>query len=252
MSVTRVYQAIPLARALQVQLDEKASHHLARVLRKEVGDKIILFNGEGGEYEAVITAITKKHITVNILGFSDKAVESPVDIYLAQGLARGEKMDFIIQKAVELGVKKIIPLITTRCNVRLNEEREEKRLSHWKSVSISAAEQCGRTQLPQIEAPLSFANWLPTAKANKCFVLSPHVQPKLPDQPLPPHASILLLIGPEGGLSDEEVKAAIEHQFIPLNLGPRILRTETAPIAAISVLQYCFGDLGKNNTNNFF
>jgi 16S rRNA (uracil1498-N3)-methyltransferase len=241
VSISRIYQPVPLQPQARLRLDEKASHHLARVLRATTGDTLTLFNGEGGEYEAVITHIDKKGVDVEIRSFNTRDAESPVEIILAQGIARGEKMDFIVQKAVELGVTTIIPLITERCNVRLEGEREEKRLQHWQSVISSACEQSGRNRLPAITAPLAFKEWLPQVQADLRFVLSPHVDKKLSEAMSSP-ASILLLIGPEGGLSDQEVAMAIGQQFLPLNLGPRVLRTETATIAVLSVMQLRFGD----------
>ena len=242
-SVTRIYQAIPLAKGTWVRLNEQASHHVGRVLRAKVGDNIILFNGEGGEYAGVISHIDRKSVDVELIDFVPKEAESPVNIYLAQGTARGEKMDFIVQKSVELGIKKIIPLVTERCNVRLDAAREAKRLAHWQSVVISACEQCGRNRLPDIMAPVSFDAWLPEAEADQCFVLSPHVSSRLSIATLSTPASIILLIGPEGGLSDREVERAEQQGFTSLNLGPRILRTETAGVAAITVLQCLYGDM---------
>lgn len=243
MSVARIYQALPFALNHTFCLDENASHHLSRVLRVKKGDDVTLFNGEGGEYSAIITHIDKKGVSVKILSYSPREAESPIAIHLAQGIARGEKMDFIIQKAVELGVSKITPLITERCNVRLPNEREEKRLKHWQSVAISACEQSGRNRIPSILPPIALTEWVPKVESEQCFVLSPHVQAKLsPD--LPPLSSITLLIGPEGGLSDQEVSYALQHGFLPLNLGPRVMRTETASIASLAILQYCFGDIG--------
>lgn len=243
MSISRIYQAIPLMVKNTVRLDEGASHHLSRVLRAKLGDEITLFNGEGGEYLAVITKIDKKGVMVDILAHSPHEAESLIHIHLAQGIARGEKMDFIIQKAVELGVSKVTPLITERCNVRLDNEREEKRFKHWQAVAISACEQSGRNRVPEILPPILFMEWLPKAKADRAFVLSPHVEEKLAATKLPKDASILLLIGPEGGLSDQEVSNSLQQGFSPLNLGPRVLRTETASIASIAILQYCFGDM---------
>ena len=243
MSLSRVYQSVPLEVGVSIHLDEKASHHIARVLRAKVGDKLILFNGRGGEFDALITHIDKKSVRAEMITFISRDAESPIDICLAQGIARGEKMDFIVQKAVELGVKKILPLVTERCNVRLEGEREEKRLLHWQSVAISACEQSGRNLLPDILAPTTLKEWLPEVKADNRFVLSPHVQGQLPRTAFPAHTSVVLLIGPEGGLSDEEVNSAFEHGFLPLNLGPRILRTETATIAAITVFQSMYGDM---------
>jgi 16S rRNA (uracil1498-N3)-methyltransferase len=241
--MTRVYQAQPLKVNSTLQLDEAASHYLSRVLRLAVGDEITVFNGEGGEHSAVINQINKKNIQVEIKQFDAREAESPINITLAQGLARGEKMDFIVQKAVELGVKNIVPLITERCNVKLEGEREEKRVQHWQSVAVSACEQSGRNYVPQVAAPINLKNYLAQAKADKCFVLSPHVAEKLPEEKLKAGANVILLIGTEGGLSDAEVKLATTHHFLPLNLGPRILRTETAPLAAITILQTKFGDM---------
>lgn len=241
--MTRVYQPIKLEPGQAVSLDDKASHYLARVLRCVVGDEIILFNGLGGEYTATITQINKKNVSVTIGLFNPRSSESPISIHLAQGIAKGEKMDFIVQKAVELGVNLITPLITERCNVRLDADREEKRWQHWQGVAISACEQSGRNTLPNIAAPIDFKDWLAGAKAELTLVLSPHVKTKLEKASTSQPTSILLLIGPEGGLSQNEINWAIQQGFKPLNLGPRILRTETATIAALTTLQYEFGDM---------
>lgn len=243
MSIARLYQASPLTVNTSIRLDERAFHHAARVLRAKVGEQVILFNGEGGEYKAVIKNIDKKGMDVDILAFSEREAESPVAIHLAQGIARGEKMDFIVQKAVELGVSSIVPLFTERCNIKLADERAGKRLAHWRSICIGACEQSGRNRLPKIVEPISLNDWLPSAKADYSFVLSPVAQEKIPALTLKPQAAILLLIGPEGGLSETEINRAKQTGFMPLNLGPRILRTETASIAAITALQCRFGDL---------
>lgn len=243
MSISRIYQATPFHLQERLRLEEKASHHLARVLRAQVGDALTLFNGQGGEYRAVISHIDKKGVEVEIREFVAREVASPLQLHLAQGIAKGEKMDFIIQKATELGVSAITPIITERCNVRLQGEREEKRMQHWISVAISACEQSGRNDVPTIFQPISFMEWLPTIQAELAFVLSPHVSTKLDQHTLTSGNRIVLTIGPEGGLSPKEMDAASEHGFKPLNLGPRVLRTETAALAALSVLQYQFGDL---------
>ena len=240
--MTRIYQDAALAEGMIVKLDERASHHIAHVLRAQSGEHLIIFNGQGGEYQAKIGVISKKAVEVEILTFNPTERESHLNIYLAQGIAKGEKMDWIIQKAVELGVKKIIPVITERCNVRLTGDREEKRVQHWRAVSISACEQSGRNRLPEIYAPMTLAECLTNIKADHSFVLTPHATQKLPQQKLTHHASIILLIGPEGGLSEQEITDAKSHHFLPLTLGPRVLRTETAGIAALAVLQYVYGD----------
>lgn len=243
MSISRVYQAQTFSLNTTIRLDDKASHHIARVLRAKINDKITVFNGEGGEYHGVITNIDKKGVDVVLSAFDAREAESPINIYLAQGIARGEKMDFIIQKAVELGVTKFFPLVTERCNVRLDSEREEKRLLHWQSVIISACEQSGRNRIPDIASPQSLKTWLAEAHDYQCFVLSPYTQKKLTAQSISQNKPILILIGPEGGLSDEEIALCEQHHFTPLNLGPRILRTETAGIAVVSALQGQYGDM---------
>lgn len=241
MSITRLYQSADLSLHQSLLLDDKASHYLLHVLRAKTGDSLTLFNGQGGEYKAVIDRLDKKAVTVKIQSFDAREVESPIQIHLAQGVARGEKMDTIVQKSTELGVASIIPLITERCNVRLDKEREAKRREHLQAVAVSACEQSGRNRVPTITAFADYQQWLPTSQSTLKFVLSPHVNNALPD--LKNAESILLLIGPEGGLSNNEVDAALSHGFIPLNLGPRVLRTETASLAAIAALQWEYGDL---------
>lgn len=240
----RIFQSITLVSDSLLSLDERASHHLARVLRAKVGDKLILFNGQGGEYEAEIYRISKKTVEVKIQSFHPREAESNLTIYLAQGIARGEKMDWIIQKAVELGVNKIIPLTTDRCNVRLTPEREAKRQAHWDGVVISACEQSGRNQVPAVSPVLSLQACLSTIKADRSFILSPRTSNKLIEKFDSQVSSLLLLIGPEGGFSAEEMDLASQHGVLPLNLGPRILRTETAGMAAIAILQGLYGDMG--------
>lgn len=242
----RIYQPVSLVVGNTLELDSKAQHHLVHVLRASVGDVLTLFNGQGGEYTAHISRITKKSVEVMIQDFTPREVESPMHIQLAQGIARGEKMDFIVQKAVELGANSIIPLLTERCNVRLDKEREAKRLEHWQAVVISACEQSGRNRIPAVKAPALLEEWLANVPADSLrFVLSPHVTAKLPIITPPANGNIILLIGPEGGLSDKEVELAVLNGFLPLNLGKRVLRTETATIAAITALQLYYGDFGN-------
>lgn len=240
---TRIFQAVPLAIHTSIQLTEAASHHLARVLRAQINDPVIIFNGQGGEYEGVIQRIDKKSVTVQLETFNPREAESPLEIYLAQGISRGEKMDYTLQKAVELGVKGIIPLFTERCNVKLDVERGEKKQQHWQSVVVSACEQSGRNRVPMVAVPQSFAQWVGQAAADFCFVLAPGVDGKLKQLAVPSHARIILLIGPEGGLSEQEIAQALQRGFKSLNLGPRVLRTETAALAAIAALQGLFGDM---------
>jgi 16S rRNA (uracil1498-N3)-methyltransferase len=240
----RIFQSGKLTPHSSFTLDEAGSHHLARVLRVKIGDEIILFNGEGGEYPAVISEIDKKRVHVAIKDFNPRDTESALNLYLAQGISRGEKMDFTIQKAVELGVKKIFPLLTERCNVKLDEERREKRLQHWRSIVISACEQSGRNKIPELVAPQTLHEFIKNSSADFKFVLAPDAEKKLSLHTFNKNASVILLIGPEGGLSNQEIKQAEQAGFHGLNLGPRILRTETAAIAALAALQFYAGDLG--------
>ena len=218
MPIPRIYQAVALDLSAHIRLDEKASHHIARVLRAKIGDRLILFNGRGGEYESVICQADKKNVEVNIDRFINREAESPLDLSLAQGVARGDKMDMIIQKSTELGVRTLIPLITERCQIKKSYIQEQK-YQHWQSVAISASEQCGR---------------------NRLLIIN---EPHIPVNKIDINKKITLLIGPEGGLSEKEIEEAIKHHFISLNLGPRILRTETAGLAAISMFQTHIGDM---------
>jgi len=244
MSISRIFQPVELICGSEISLDRQASHHLAAVLRARPNDALTLFNGRGGEYKGVITLIDKKQVRVQINDHIAREVESPLELCLAQGISRGEKMDYTIQKAVELGVKKIIPLFTERCTVKLDEERCAKRLQHWQSIIISACEQSGRNQIPELLLPMTLENSLRAVKADWYFVLSPKALSSLKEKPVQEQQRVVLLIGPEGGLSEEEVNLACQRGFLPLSLGPRILRTETAAVAAITALQCSFGDMG--------
>lgn len=243
MRLPRIYQHRKLKIFEHYLLDGSASHYLIAVLRVRCHDHIRIFNGEGDEFDAVIKKIERKCVVVETIAKIENDSESPIILHLAQGVARGEKMDFIIQKSVELGVNIISPIFTERTTIRLDLDRREKRLQHWHSVMISAVEQCGRTRLPQLNAPVDFSDWLKNLKADRAYILSPHVQNKLVKESLPKDAIIVLLIGPEGGLSDDEIAAALNDGFQFLNLGPRTLRTETATISALSIMQYVYGDI---------
>jgi 16S rRNA (uracil1498-N3)-methyltransferase len=243
MSISRIYQDIPLKTDAEIELSAAASHHLARVLRVQLGDAISVFNGEGGEYAAVITAIDKKKVLVKLGEFVPRSAESSLKLYLAQGISRGEKMDYVIQKAVELGATGIVPLITERCNVKLDDERRQKRFQHWQAIVVSACEQSGRNTLPELLPPQTLAQWLPEATADFKWVLAPTAVQKLDQIKMANDASVILLIGPEGGLSPAEMNQSSQFGFMGLNLGPRVLRTETAALAALTILQGVFGDM---------
>lgn len=243
MTISRIFQPVTLKIRTSITLDEAATHHLARVLRAKIGEIVIIFNGEGGEYAGVITHIDKKAVTVELQKFIDRDPESALELILVQGISRGEKMDFTIQKAVELGVKQIIPVLTARCNVKLDEERRDKRWQHWQSVAVSACEQSGRTRVPDVLQPQTLATLLANIQADCKLMLAPRAEKKLRELPMPKNARVVLLIGPEGGLSDAEIALATQAGFTALSLGPRILRTETAAIAGLVAVQCFAGDL---------
>jgi len=242
---TRIFQPMPLKSGETVLLDEKSSHHLIRVLRIQVGEKIILFNGEGGEFESAITAIQRKYVEAVVGAFNPREAESPLWLHLAQGIPRGEKMDYLLQKAVELGVNAITPLLTARCTVKMDGERMEKRIQRWRAIIISACEQCGRNRIPEIFPAMKFSDWLENMPCQNGFVLDPEaassVKTTIADRLL---QKATLLAGPEGGLTADEIAKAKQSGLIPLSLGPRILRTETAGLAAITAFQCLAGDIG--------
>ncbi len=238
MSLPRFFVAAPLALGVH-DLPEAQAHYLSRVLRLTVGAAVQLFDGSGQEFRGELSSVTKKAVQVDLRECLQGLPESSLRIHLGQGLSRGERMDWAIQKATELGVAEITPLFTERCEVRLNDERMQKRLEHWQQIAISACEQCGRSKVPVIYAPQSVKDWQATVQADLKLVLHPVAQP-LTEHTAP--MTLAFLIGPEGGLTEDEVAQAVEHNFQPARLGPRVLRTETAPIVALSVAQQLWGD----------
>lgn len=248
MSITRLFQAVDLQVGNEVILDEKARHYIGHVLRSKVGGQLLLFNGlphEGvfGDFKGEITIINKKQIIIKLVAFVPKDTESSLSIHLAQGIPKGEKMDFIIQKSVELGVKKIIPLLTARCTTRFNKAREANRMAHWQAVLVHACEQSGRQVLPTLVSPQSFDAWIKTELPTMRYVLSPSATNNLNSQKKLQKKEIVILIGPEGGLTEVEIATATVKGFELISLGPRILRTETASLAAISIFQFLQGDI---------
>lgn len=242
MRCPRIYTPQPLTPNSTIALNDDAAHHVARVLRMQSGDALILFNGDGGEYRATIASVDKKSVHVALESANTSERESPLAIHLGIAISKGERMDWVIQKATELGVTQITPLQTERVEVRLNNEREEKKLSHWQAVAISACEQCRRNRIPAIHSPQMLSAWLDSINADVKFVLHHRSEVTLESFAEKPR-SVALLIGPEGGLSDTEIALAERKNFAPLRLGPRVMRTETAPIAALSILQFLWGDL---------
>jgi 16S rRNA (uracil1498-N3)-methyltransferase len=240
MRIPRIFTPQILTLDSTIALEDAAAHYLSKVLRMETGREVVLFNGLGGEYLACIDAISKKNVRVKLSRFHAENRQSPLLLELAIGVSRGERMDWVLQKATELGVTKITPLITERSEVKLGGERTDKKMQHWQQILISACEQCQRNLLPELSAPMLLNEWVAGCKAELKYVLHHRDNQGVAQAKAP--TSVALLIGPEGGLSESEITQAIAQQFLPLTLGPRVLRTETAPVVAISLVQYLWGD----------
>lgn len=238
----RFFVDLPLPVESEITLPEDVAHHLVRVLRSEVGTRFRIFNGEGGSHGAELVEAGKKIARVQLLDFQADDKQSPLHTHLGQVMSRGERMDYAIQKATELGVTEITPLSSERCELKLRgEERADKKMEHWRRIAISACEQCGRNRLPVIHEPQTLGAWIANTGGNLKLVLAPAVSGGLPAST--GISSVALLIGPEGGLADHEISAAQSAGFQPWQIGPRVFRTETAPVAALAILQSVFGDL---------
>ena len=234
-----------LGNGSEVRLQADAAHHAVRVLRLAVGDPVVLFDGQGGEFEARITRIDKGEVAVKTGAHRDIERESRLHIVLVQGLSSGDRMDITLQKAVELGVAAIQPLATERSVVKLKEERAQRRMEHWQNLVISACEQCGRNRVPEVLPLLDLPDWLaqvemPAPAGEARLLLSPGAAQSLRERA--PVTHLTLLVGPEGGLSPVETQLAQSRGFMPVRLGPRILRTETAALATLSAIQALWGD----------
>ena len=243
----RIYQDQPLKVGERVQLNADAFGHTIRVLRLNEGDIVTLFNGQQQdgnycEYQGELVNVSKKHAEVLLTSGEIRNNESPLNIHLGQGISRGERMDFTLQKSVELGVNTITPLFTERCGVKLSGERLAKKHEQWQKIVISACEQSGRCTVPVVTEPVSLTDWL--NQQTSALKLNLHPKAEHSIMTLPQESQrVRLLIGPEGGLSDEEIIQANNADFVDILLGPRVLRTETAALTAISALQCRFGDL---------
>lgn len=243
MRYPRVYVNTSLSAGSQITLSKQASHHIGQVLRRKPGQLLHVFDGTGGYYPAEVMSVDKRAVVVNTGNLVNDKRESPLSITLAQGISRGQHMDFTIQKAVELGVRRIVPVLTEHGNVRLDEQRTDKRLVHWRKIIISACEQCGRNFIPEITEPVAFTDWLGQEQAALKLILEPASAMSLNSLNMP-EGDVSLLSGPEGGFSAGEVESADFAGFQPVRLGPRILRTETAAVAALAAMQALWGDMG--------
>ncbi len=242
MSTPRFYFADVLSAGLTLALPEAAAHHAARVLRLRVGDGLTLFNGQGGEYAAVITAIARNEVQAAVQRHDAVERESPLAVTLVQAISSGERMDLTIQKAVELGVQRIVPVNSERCVVRLKGERAEKRVAHWQQVAIAACEQCGRNRIPEVRMISPLAVWFAAEHGDALrWALMPGAATALRELPRP-QRPVELLVGPEGGLTNAEAEQAARAGYLPVRLGPRVLRTETAAPALLAALQALWGD----------
>lgn len=243
MRLTRIHLAGRLAVGQEVALPAAAANHVSRVLRLRAGASLQLFNGSGHDYAGTIVRIAGTHVVVRIDSCGPGVRESSLRITLAQGVSRSERMDWTLQKATELGVARIVPLLTTRSVVKLDDRQAAKKLEHWRAVVVAACEQSGRAVIPDVAEPQTFAEYCSApADAATRIVLSPSADRSLAAYESP-STTVNLLIGPEGGLEDAELALAVRGGHTPARLGPRILRTETAAIVALSILQARWGDL---------
>jgi len=241
MSAPRFYLDQPLALGARFSLPPGPARHAARALRLAEDDAITLFNGRGGEFAARIERINKDEVAVSVTGFADIERESCLRVMLAQGISSGERMDYTLQKAVELGVAGIQPIAAKRSVVKLTSERADRRVAHWRGVVASACEQCGRNQVPVVAPPLALAQWLGQQKNGRLLFLSPLAELRLADLP-PSVAQDWLVAGPEGGFEADEIAALHAAGALPVRLGPRVLRTETAALATLAAMQTLWGD----------
>lgn len=236
--MNRFYIETELNTGNTIELTESVFHHWVRVLRAKVQEQAIFFNGNGGEYRVTLTEINKKNAFVSVDHFEEINRTAQFKVILGQVMSKGDRMDYAIQKATELGVTTIQLLTSDRCEMRLKYDRDQKKLDHWQSVAVAACEQCGMNIVPKVLAPISIEEWIQTDLPISRFVMAPNKDQKnvlLDAQP-----ELALLIGPEGGLSESEIGLSNQHGFVNWCIGDRVLRTETAPVVALSILNYHF------------
>ena len=237
---TRIFCDLRLGPGAQFTLPPEAAQHVAKALRLKAGDAITVFDGRGGEYEATLQRLDKDRVDVKVGAFREASTEPRIAVGLVQGLPEADKMDWIIQKSVELGVAWIQPLVCDRSVVRLSGERAARREAHWRRVAVAACEQCGRDRIPEVRPTLGFTHWIAEPTGITRWMLAPGAEP-LVSMPAPT-APLELVVGPEGGLSDRERELALSRHCLPLSLGPRVLRTETASLAALAAIHALWAD----------
>lgn len=242
MRIPRIYHPDILPVDEEITLASDATNHVSNVLRLKPGQPLVLFNGDGNEYSAELIHVERRKAIVQVDAKLSISIESSLNIHLGQGVSRGDRMEWVIQKAVELGVAEITPLLTDRCGIKLSEDRWVKKHMQWQKIIISACEQCGRNTLPTLHMPLPLAEWISQSTSQFRLTLHPRAEKSVRHLTVPT-SGVRLLIGPEGGLADPEIYAAEQAGFQTVQLGPRVLRTETAAIASITALQAMHGDL---------
>ncbi|MGZ5007523.1 MAG: 16S rRNA (uracil(1498)-N(3))-methyltransferase [Methylobacter sp.] len=243
MRVSRLYTPTTLSTGKTLELDDDNGHYVRTVLRLKKDDQVVLFNGQGGEYLCTLTEVSRKTVLIDVGQWDNRSVESPLQVTLGLGISRGDRMDLTVQKAVELGVNRITPLLTERCVVQFKGEKKPQRLLHWQKIVQHAAEQSGRTALPDLLEIEQLQNWVDKQQGLKVF-LDPYAETTLAELKAE-SMKVTLLTGPEGGFSGQERDIAKAAGFIPVRLGSRILRTETASLAALAAVQMLWGDFGK-------
>jgi 16S rRNA (uracil1498-N3)-methyltransferase len=244
MRVHRFFTSQSLQTDLQITLEEDPSHHIHQVLRLRAGDDVVLFNSTGDEYDATLTLVSRQKVTATIGEHLRHKTESGLSIHLMLGVSRGERMDFAIQKATELGVNRITPVFSERCVVKLNEKKSISRHTHWRRIVINACEQSGRCRIPVIDKPMEYGNAMSHAGDTMAILLD-HRSDLTLHQLEAPKTELSILIGPEGGLTSTERQLAMQKGFTGVRLGPRIMRTETAPLATIAAVQTLWGDFAE-------
>jgi 16S rRNA (uracil1498-N3)-methyltransferase len=243
MRLNRIFCEGPLKAGAELALPSAGAYHVARVLRMREGAPLRVFDGSGAEFQAEIVRVEGDDVTVQLGSMAQAAAESPLRITLVQGVSRSERMDWTLQKATELGVSAIAPVLTSRSVVRLDEKQATKKQAHWRAIVIGACEQCGRSKIPAVSSPTTLREYFTNVRKDGMrLVLSPSAPGSLAGIASLP-SKVDLLIGPEGGLEDDELVAAQKAGFMPVRLGPRVLRTETAAVVALSVMQALWGDL---------
>lgn len=243
MRIPRIYVDLPLQEHSLFDLPAASFQHVCKVLRLKSDYSLILFNGQGGQYKAKLKNVEKRSAQVLTEDFQPLENESPIKVTLGQTLSRGERMDYAIQKAVEAGIHTIQPLFSERCEVKLNSERLDKKLQHWQQIAISAAEQSGRGHVPEVLAPINLLDWTAECKDMLKITLHHHCAKPITELEKPQDKNVSVLIGPEGGLTEDEVSTSIKQGFQPVALGPRVLRTETAPVVVLTCINLLWGDI---------